>query len=89
MKVKIFGSDGDSLALEKAVNEFIKDKDVVNIKYTTTFVINKYGNFGVPDGGIFIDRVMVMWEPKSTVLYADNKVVGFSEEGEYVCSNGQ
>jgi len=89
MKVKIFGSDGDSLALEKAVNEFIKDKDVVDIKYTTTFVINKYGNFGVPDGGIFIDRVMVMWEPKSTVLYADNKVVGFSEEGEYVCSNGQ
>lgn len=89
MKVKIFGSDGDSLALEKAVNEFIKDKDVVDIKYTTTFIINKYGNFGVPDGGIFIDRAMVMWEPKSTVLYADNKVVGFSEEGEYVCSNGQ
>jgi len=89
MKVKIFGSDGDSLALEKAVNEFIKDKDVVDIKYTTTFVINKYGNFGVPDGGIFIDRAMVMWEPESTVLYADNKVVGFSEEGEYVCSNGQ
>ena len=23
MKVKIFGSDGDSLALEKAINEFI------------------------------------------------------------------
>lgn len=89
MKVKIFGSDGDSLTLEKAVNEFIKDKDVVDIKYTTTFVINKYGNFGVPDGGIFIDRAMVMWEPESTVLYADNKVVGFSEEGEYVCSNGQ
>lgn len=89
MKVKIFGSDGDSLAMEKAVNEFIKDKDVVDIKYTTTFVINKYGNFGVPDGGIFIDRAMVIWEPESTVLYADNKVVGFSEEGEYVCSNGQ
>lgn len=71
MKVKIFGSDGDSLALEKAVNEFIKDKDVVDIKYTTTFVINKYGNFGVPDGGIFIDRAMVIWNPDSSILYAD------------------
>lgn len=44
MKVKIFGSAGDSLALEKEVNEFIKDKHVIDIKYTTTFVINKYGN---------------------------------------------
>lgn len=43
MKVKIFGSAGDSLALEKEVNEFIKDKHVIDIKYTTTFVINKYG----------------------------------------------
>ena len=40
MKVKIFGSDGDSVALAKAVNEFIKDKDVVDIKYTTTFVVS-------------------------------------------------
>ena len=80
MKVKIFGSAGDSLALEKEVNEFIKDKHVIDIKYTTTFVINKYGNFGVPDGGIFIDRTMVMWEPDSTVLYADGKMVGV--EGE-------
>ena len=80
MKVKIFGSAGDSLALEKEVNEFIKDKHVIDIKYTTTFVINKYGNFGVPDGGIFIDRSMVMWEPDSTVLYADGKMVGV--EGE-------
>lgn len=58
MKVKIFGSAGDSLALEKEVNEFIKDKHVIDIKYTTTFVINKYGNFGVPDGGraLYIHR---------------------------------
>ena len=69
MKVKIFGSDGDSLALEKAVNEF-----------TTTFVINKYGNFGVPDGGIFIDRAMVIWNPDSSILYADGQMVGV--EGE-------
>lgn len=79
MKVKIFGSDGDSVALAKAVNEFIKDKDVVDIKYTTTFVVNKYGDFGVPNGGIFIDRAMVMWEPEVNVLYADNKVVGVVE----------
>lgn len=79
MKVKIFGSAGDSLTLEKEVNEFIKDKDVVDIKYTTTFVVNRYGNFGVPDGGIFIDRAMVMWNPNSTVLYADNKEVGVVE----------
>lgn len=79
MKVKIFGSDGDSVALAKAVNEFIKDKDVVDIKYTTTFVVNKYGDFGVPNGGIFIDRAMVMWEPEVNVLYADNKEVGVVE----------
>ena len=79
MKVKIFSSDGDSLALAKAVNEFIKDKDVVDIKYTTTFVVNKYGDFGVPNGGIFIDRAMVMWEPEVNVLYADNKEVGVVE----------
>ena len=76
MKVKIFGSAGDSLALEKEVNEFIKDKHVIDIKYTTTFVINKYGNFGVPDGGIFIDRAMVLWEREVNVLYADNEAVG-------------
>ena len=80
MKVKIFGSAGDSLALEKEVNEFIKDKHVIDIKYTTTFVINKYGNFGVPDGGIFIDRAMVRWNPDSNILYADGKMVGV--EGE-------
>lgn len=76
MRVKIFVSAGDSLALEKEINEFIKDKHVIDIKYTTTFIINKYGNFGVPDGGMFIDRAMVMWEPEVNVLYADNKAVG-------------
>lgn len=80
MKVKIFRSDGDSVALAKAVNEFIKDKDVVDIKYTTTFVVNKYGDFGVPNSGIFIDRAMVMWNPDSNILYADGKMVGV--EGE-------
>lgn len=79
MRVKIFVSAGDSLALEKEINEFIKDKHVIDIKYTTTFIINKYGNFGVPDGGIFIDRAMVMWEPEVNVLYADNKAVGVVE----------
>jgi hypothetical protein len=79
MKVKIFSSDGNSVALAKAVNEFIKDKDVVDIKYTTTFVINKYGDFGVPESGIFVDRAMVMWEPEVNVLYADNEAVGVVE----------
>lgn len=80
MQVKILGSNGDSLALEKAINEFIKDKAVVDIKYTTTFIINKYGNFGVPDGGIFIDRAMVMWNPDSSILCPDGKKVNV--EGE-------
>lgn len=43
-------------------------------------IINKYGNFGVPDGGIFIDRAMVIWNPNSNILYADGKTVGV--EGE-------
>lgn len=45
MKVKIFGSDGDSLALEKV-----------------------------------IDRAMVIWNPDSSILYADGQMVGV--EGE-------
>lgn len=42
VKIKIF-ADINSIALEELVNEFIKDKDVVDIKYQSLTVVSTSG----------------------------------------------
>lgn len=62
MKIKILGSNGDAEAFEAAVNEFIADKNIIDIKYTSSFIVNKYGNYNVPESGFFADRALIMYE---------------------------
>ena len=61
MKIKIFSASSNTI-VEESVNEFIKDKEVIDIKYTPSFIVNQYNDNGIPAGGAFIDRVMVMYE---------------------------
>lgn len=61
MKIKIFSASNNTI-VEESVNEFIKDKEVIDIKYTPSFVVNGYNDDGIPVSGAFIDRVMVMYE---------------------------
>lgn len=54
IKIKIF-ADINSIALENAVNEFIKDKDVVDIKYQSVSVV-------ASNGMAINDRVMIIYK---------------------------
>lgn len=60
MKVKILGGSNYE-DLEYDINRFIKDKRVIDIKYQATYVVNQYRG-GVPDSGIMMDRVFIMYE---------------------------
>lgn len=61
MKIKIFSGSTYTI-VEESVNEFIKDKEVIDIKYTPAFIVNSYNDHGIPVSGGFIDRVMIMYE---------------------------
>lgn len=53
VKIKIF-ADINSITLEELVNEFIKDKDIVDIKYQSLSVVST--------GGVAInDRAMIIY----------------------------
>lgn len=80
MKIEILGSNGDLKAFVDAVNEFIAGKNVIDIKYTSSFIVNKYGNYNVPESGFFADRALIMYEPDTTTLYADDRPVATIEE---------
>ena len=60
MKVKMFG--GDNYAeFEKAINTFIQDKRVVDIKYTALLLPLEYTN-GVVTRNIVTDRALIVYE---------------------------
>lgn len=59
MKVKIIGGCNYD-DLEYNINQFIKDKRVIDIKYQATYVVDCYRG-GVPDSGTMIDRVFIMY----------------------------
>lgn len=61
-KVKIFRAKDVSL-LEKAVNEFVVDKMIINIQLQTTLVNEGFRIDGTPVSCAFYDTVMVTyWE---------------------------
>ena len=60
MKIKIF-SGNNMGALENHVNDFIKDKIIHNIKYSSMAVPKQYTN-GIPISFDVIDRVMIQYE---------------------------
>jgi hypothetical protein len=60
MKVKIIGGSNYK-DLEYDINQFIKDKRVIDIKYQAKYVVVHYRGC-VPDSGTIIDRVFIMYE---------------------------
>lgn len=61
MKVKIFSSDRID-PLETEIDDFVKDKKVIDIKFQSLAVPTQYNNFGqISSIGIF-DRVLIMYE---------------------------
>ena len=60
MKVKIFKSN-DSKNLEDVINEFIRDKAVIDIKYQSMSIANRYNGHGVPVNVEIIDRALIMY----------------------------
>lgn len=59
MKVKILTSDNYAV-LENDVNRFIKDKNVIDIKYQSMYIQTEFRG-GIPVAGTAIDRVLIMY----------------------------
>ena len=60
LKTKLF-SDIDPQSFENTLNEFIKDKEVVDIHYRT-FPIQTAWQNGAPTKGEVVDRVLVVYK---------------------------
>lgn len=60
-KVKMFASN-DGVRLEQAVNDFIKDKLVIDIKYQSFVVGTAYNGVGAPIRQVVLDRALVIYE---------------------------
>lgn len=68
MKIKLFSRTSKE-ELEQAVNQFIQDKNVVDIKYQSYSIVRKYNGNGVPIEYAFVDHVLVIYkEDKIDVL---------------------
>lgn len=61
MKVKVISSSNID-NFERSVNEFIKDKLVVDIKYSSYPVVTQYGPNNTPKRVDIYDRVLIMYE---------------------------
>lgn len=56
MKIKLFSRTSKE-ELEQAVNQFIQDKNVVDIKYQSYSIVRKYNGNGVPIESACVDRL--------------------------------
>ena len=59
MKIKIF-RDNNSDALIDKINNFIHDKQIIDIKYQPEFVSVEFKD-GVPIRGVFYESALVMY----------------------------
>lgn len=59
MKIKFF-RDNNSDALSDKINNFIHDKQIIDIKYQPEFVNIEFKD-GVPIRGVFYEAVLVMY----------------------------
>ena len=68
MKIKLFS--GTSIEkIEQDVNQFIRNKEVIDIKYSSYYVPKEFGMNGNPVKMICVDRVLVIYkEGKIDVL---------------------
>lgn len=65
MKVKIFGGI-DIKSMENEVNEFIKDKSIIDIKYQSMGLTTQYNATGIPTNVVVCDRTLL-------VMYVDEE----------------
>lgn len=61
MKIKLFSRTSIE-ELEQAVNQFIQDKNVVDIKYQSYSIARKCNGNGVPIESACVDRVLVIYK---------------------------
>lgn len=60
IKIHIIG-DESALAFQEAINTFIKDKKVIDIKYQSIMIPKQYIN-GVPNRISIADRALIIYE---------------------------
>lgn len=60
-KIKLFADD-NGFALIEGVNEFIKDKHVIDIKYQSNIYSSKFNGNGTPANVNCNDRILVVYE---------------------------
>lgn len=60
MKVKIFVGINIK-SMEDEINEFIKDKPVIDIKYQSMGLATRYNATGIPTNIVVYDRALVMY----------------------------
>lgn len=90
LKTKLF-SDTDPQSFETKLNEFIKDKEVVDIHYRT-FPIQTAWQNGAPVKGEVVDRVLVVYkeaeeekeEPSGDIKYTSWTVIDGFEFGKLI-----
>ena len=61
VKVRVF-SDRSAFGFMDDVNEFIKDKKVIEIKYQPIQVYDEYYGNGTPKGSTVYDRALIIYE---------------------------
>ena len=60
-KISLFRRNNPE-TLVKDVNDFIKDKKVIDIKHQTDIVNLSYHNTGIPKNTTFYDTVLIVYE---------------------------
>lgn len=60
MKVKIFVGNNVK-SMEDEINEFIKDKSVIDIKYQSMSLTTRHNATGIPSKVVIYDRALVMY----------------------------
>ena len=61
MKIKLFSGTSKE-KIEQDVNQFIQDKIVINIRYSSHCIPNSFDKNGNPAITICVDRVLVVYE---------------------------
>lgn len=55
---------GDAMDFQNSINEFIKDKDVVDIKYTAVLAPTRYDSSGRISNYNTYDRCLIIYKEK-------------------------
>lgn len=61
MKIKLFSGTSKE-KIEQDVNQFIRDKIVIDIRYSSHYIPNSFGKNGNPVKTICVDRVLVIYK---------------------------